>query len=657
DIGSLAEEKKRSPNVPTYRADQYFPNNCTMVHHDGVVVLSQIRNTAANHKTRLKKTALTAAYDAATGKELWRFDCVTFAHFVPLDLFVIDDLVWTLDDTSKSYVGLALRTGERKKAYPVEKLIWGPRAHQLCFRNKATSNKILFGRTKGSEFIDVRTGETSTHGWIKGMCNIGVMPANGMVYYTPHNCSCRMASKLTGFRAQSARGFTGRSSGERLLRGPAFGAALAHGSAKNGHDWPMHRRDAARTGSLPAALPASPSLKWKADLGGPVSQVVAAGDRLYVARKDAHRVLCLDRDSGRIRWAYVAGGRIDSAPTWAGGRLVFGCRDGHVYCLDAGSGELAWRFRAAPHEAMVVAMGQLESLWPVHGSLPVREDVVHCVAGRSSHLNGGMYLHLIELAPGKPIATKRLQADLTTHYEDGRSVLSDLMTVAEGKVFMRTLSFPEGKPDELAYAGNQGKGPYRVGGSKVLIGAAGLLDTSLFNTAVWSVGSAKGQVAAFDDRHAFVVTSYRRYGQSCGHDVFRLARGGYHLACRELAGAKGTGASGKRTRGRKGKKGGKEEGQPAKAGQWSVSIPIRVNSILAGADCVYVAGTRDLVEEDDPWGHVQGRRGGMLAVHARSDGRRLSETALDNAPVFDGLSASRGNVFLVTEAGVVLCFE
>ncbi|MHC4251123.1 MAG: outer membrane protein assembly factor BamB family protein, partial [Planctomycetota bacterium] len=38
DIGSLAEEKKRSPNVPTYRADQYFPNNCTMVHHDGVVV-------------------------------------------------------------------------------------------------------------------------------------------------------------------------------------------------------------------------------------------------------------------------------------------------------------------------------------------------------------------------------------------------------------------------------------------------------------------------------------------------------------------------------------------------------------------------------------------------------------------------------------------
>jgi len=90
DIESLAEGRERSPNVPKYRADQYFPNNCAMVYSDGVLVLSQIRNTEENHKTRLKKTALTAAYDAGSGRELWRFDSATFAHFVPLDLFVID---------------------------------------------------------------------------------------------------------------------------------------------------------------------------------------------------------------------------------------------------------------------------------------------------------------------------------------------------------------------------------------------------------------------------------------------------------------------------------------------------------------------------------------------------------------------------------------
>ena len=644
DIESLAEGKERSSNVPKYRADQYFPNNCAMVHSDGVLVLSQIRNTAENHKTRLKKTALTAAYDAGSGKELWRFDSATFAHFVPLDLFVIDGLVWTLEEKSKAYVGLDLRSGDKKKSYPMEELIWEPRGHQLCFRNKATTHKIVFGRTKGTEFIDIRTGKTTTHGWIKGMCNIGVMPANGMIYYTPHNCSCRMAFKLTGFRAQTAVGFTGRTGGERLQSDTVSPAPLA---AKE-TDWAMYRYDGARKGSLPAPLPTEPSLKWKVDLGGPLTQAIAVDGKVYVAEKDAHRVCCLDRKSGTVLWKHTVGGRIDSAPTCTGGLLLFGCRDGHVYCLDAKTGERVWRFRAAPQDAMIVAMDQLESLWPVHGSLIVSGDNVYCVAGRSSHLNGGMYLYRIDRKSGKVLQEKRLQADLSSSYEFEKGVLSDLMTLQEGTVHMRTLSFSEGQLESVVHANNSGRGLHPVKGAPILQTASGFLDTSLFNTAVWGAGSTKGQIVAHDGTHAFGLMSYRKFGQSCGHDVFTLAKDGYLLSCRGLANTK------EKSKMQKGK--GKEK-ETKKEGEWSFPIPIRGKALLVGDNCLYVAGVRDRVEKKDPWGHVQGRMGGVLGLYAKSDGTKITEIPLDAAPLFDGLSAARENVFLVTEQGEVLCFE
>ena len=517
------------------------------------------------------------------------------------------------------------------------------------------------------------------------MCNIGVMPANGMIYYTPHNCSCRMAFKLTGFRAQAAVGFTGHTSGERLQSAsllwaglptrPHFGAVVRSGDrtttgftgrtsrerlqsatvspaplAAKETDWPMYRYDGARKDSLPAPLPTEPSLKWKVELGGPLTQAIAVDGKVYVAERDAHRVCCLDRKSGTVLWKHTVGGRIDSAPTYTEGRLLFGCRDGHVYCLDALTGKRVWRFRAAPQDAMIVAMDQLESLWPVHGSLIVSGDNVYCVAGRSSHLNGGMYLYRIDRKSGKVLQEKKLQADLSSSYEFEKGVLSDLMTLQQGTVHMRTLSFTEGQLESVVHANNSGRGLHPVKGAPVLQAASGFLDTSLFNTAVWGVGSTKGQIVAYDGISAFGLMSYRKYGQSCGHDVFTLANDGYLLSCRGLANTKDK----SKRRKRKGK--GKEK-ETKMEGEWSLRIPIRGKALLVGDNCLYVAGVRDRVEKKDPWGHVQGRMGGLLGLYAKSDGAKITEIPLDAAPLFDGLSAARENVLLVTEQGEVLCFE
>ena len=62
--------------------------------------------------------------------------------------------------------------------------------------------------------------------------------------------------------------------------------------------------------------------------------------------------------------------------------LLFGCADGYIYCLTADDGRLVWRFRAAPEDRQMVAFEQVESVWPVHGAVLVRDDVAYVTAGR-----------------------------------------------------------------------------------------------------------------------------------------------------------------------------------------------------------------------------------------------------------------------------------
>ena len=126
-----------------------------------------------------------------------------------------------------------------------------------------------------------------------------------------------------------------------------------------------------------------------------------------MAAVDAHTVHALDADTGKAAWSYTAGGRVDSPPTIYRGRVLFGSADGWVYCLRAGDGRLAWRFRAAPEDRRLVAYEQLESAWPVSGSVLVQGDVVCCVAGRSAFLDGGMRLVRLDAASGRQFSPRR----------------------------------------------------------------------------------------------------------------------------------------------------------------------------------------------------------------------------------------------------------
>ncbi|MFQ6096945.1 MAG: PQQ-binding-like beta-propeller repeat protein, partial [Armatimonadota bacterium] len=202
-----------------------------------------------------------------------------------------------------------LATGEVLKHIEPE----NPGHHHRCYLNKATDRYILGGR-RGTEFIDLRTGEVLWNSFARGVCRYGVMPCNGLLYAPPHACGCYVSAKLIGFNALASDepgAPAPTTEPPRLERGPAYDSASPETGAPSPHDWPTYRHDAERSGRAPTAVPPELHCVWRADVGGRLTSPTIARGKVFVASVDKHRVSAVDADSGRPVWDFIADGRVD----------------------------------------------------------------------------------------------------------------------------------------------------------------------------------------------------------------------------------------------------------------------------------------------------------------------------------------------------------
>jgi outer membrane protein assembly factor BamB len=94
--------------------------------------------------------------------------------------------------------------------------------------------------------------------------------------------------------------------------------------------------------------------------------------------------------------------------------------------------------------------------------------------------------------------------------------------------------------------------------------------------------------------------------------------------------------------------------------------------VLAGRT-LFVAGPQDVADElqafykpDDAENRsaldkqdsvLEDRQGAVLYAVSASNGEQLAEYKLDSLPVWDGMAAANGRLFLATKSGKVLCFD
>jgi outer membrane protein assembly factor BamB len=594
-----------------------------------------------------------AAFSADTGEVLWKQPKKFLQHlwYEWKDVFVIDGLVWTWSAQLAreklegprggsstwpvSLNGYDLHTGELKREVPLGN-IFKTHHHHRCYRNKATLRYVLASR-RGTEFVDLAGGEHSVNNWVRGTCHMGMMPANGLQYAPPHPCQCYIDEKLNAFNAlapASGSRVQGPESRARnhLERGLAYDDSASRLSTLRSplpSDWPMFRADAARSGSVSTKLPADVRLLWRAKLGDRVGPPISVGDRVFVPLVDEHQVVAVNTADGSVLWRFCAGGRIDSPPTYDRGAVLFGSADGWVYRVAAADGRLVWRFRAAPQQRRMAAFGQLESAWPVHGSVLVDRGsstgsgrpVAYFAAGRSSHLDGGLYLWALDAMTGEILHEKKLTGpsytagNIRQNYLLPMGVLPDVLRMEDSAIFMRAVKFDTQLQQQP--------------GVPTMKALGGLLDDAYFKRMPWSMGrSSHARLVVHDGRHAYCL---RMFDSLQGLDpkvYFTPGKQGYLLFAHDLKSGKNA---------------------------WEQRLPIRGRAMVVTGDQLCVAGPPDVVDADDPLAAFEGRRGGVLRIVDKADGRTVSEHKLGWPPVFNGAAAANGRLLLSLEDGSVAC--
>jgi hypothetical protein len=407
-----------------------------------------------------------------------------------------------------------------------------------------------------------------------------------------------------------------------------------------------------------------------------LSSIVVAQGKLFVADVDAHAVCALDAVSGKPQWRYTAGGRVDSPPSIDHGLALFGCADGWVYCLRADDGQLVWRFRAAPDDERLVSYGQVESIWPVPGSVLVQDGSVCFVAGRCSYLDGGMHFYRLDAATGKLLAHQNIDSH-------DAPLAKGAAKLAKPRQATSTV---QGLPDVLSSDGHSLymrhmrldlDGLPQTPDVPHLFSAAGFLDDSWWHRAYWMLGTKMesgwggwpvaglqvpaGRLLVLDDSmvYGFGRNQYARHGAHLGLEGKELPwplpqegtqydRTVYQLfACDKSAAAAGPKTVKKSSDG------------PARGNstRWAESVGLWARAMLLSDKILFLAGPPDVfVTKEGDAAAWAGAKGGWLWAVSVTDGKKLAEIKLDKPPVFDGMAAAGEHLFLATQDGRVICF-
>ncbi len=635
------------------------------------------------------------------------------------DMMVIDDLVWHAN--AEEIAGYDVKTGAlRQKIDP--RCVQSAGHHLRCYPAKGTTD-YLITQFRGTEFVSLSNEDHVQNDWTRGACRYGVMPSNGLLYVPPHPCFCYPGAMMTGLNA-----YTAASDAEinaiaqavnittkRLERGPAYNEIVSQKSKISDlKAWPMYRRDAQRSGATQKTVSNNLTEKWANTLGGALTQPVAAQGTVFVADKDRHILYALDIHDGTQRWRYLAGGRIDSAPTLVGNRVLFGCADGYVYCLRAGDGALAWRFRAAPTNRLIVIDERVESVWPCHGSILPHNGLIYFTAGRSSYLDGGLFIYALKPETGQIVHRTRLDTwspirddaqdapFLPAFHNEGAR--SDILVTEGGYIFLNQLQFtpslelvdtayrpglPEYKEDRgspnafgplvtevkvddpefvdretLAEFPEMAKRWFRRGHlgaryvARHIFTTGGFLDDTYFPRIFWMYsnlwpGYYIANVAPKSGQ-LLVVGPERTYAVQAYPQRITL--------------------SPMFTPGRKGylltaddnendpilhdKNWGRDKGMGLSRQRppaWSDWVPIRIRAMTLAGKHLFVAGPPDILDENDPMASFEGRMGGLIRVYDEETGQCARQYKLVAPPVFDGMIAANGDLLIATLDGRIIC--
>jgi outer membrane protein assembly factor BamB len=431
----------------------------------------------------------------------------------------------------------------------------------------------------------------------------------------------------------------------RLEKGPAY-AKITEPHPAGTEDWPAYRYDGTRSGITKTKPPTELKKRWEAKLPTKPSAVTSAAGKVFVCDIDTHTLYALDNSTGNTDWTFTADGRIDSPPAYHKGMVLFGSRDGWVYCLRVSDGALAWRFKDLP-DKLIGAYGQLESKWPVAGSVLILNDKLYFAAGRSSYLDGGIFLYAINPTTGRLLKSRSFYgpfAENSGFPVGGHAGFKNDILVTDGaRLYLRHKAFDL----ELK----------ETTGQRHIIPTAGFLDGQPQHRTCWTLAPSistaiSGDIMVSNGKEYYEVRGFPIYAN---HSYFDPRKDGYTLFAGTLdspaALPRRTGR-GRRSMPRRGGRGG--------AGKeiWRLNIPITGKAIAMAGRVIFVAGEPMKFEDPGYKNYVaayNGRLGGRLLAVSADNGKLLNEYKLNAPPAWDTIAIANKNLYIALENGTIQC--
>jgi hypothetical protein len=325
-------------------------------------------------------------------------------------------------------------------------------------------------------------------------------------------------------------------------------------------------------------------------------------------------------------------------------------------------------------------------VWPVHGSVLVQDGVVYCVAGRSMFVDGGLRLWRLEPATGRVLSETVLDGNDTAEGQNLQSYVSwlnmpvalpDILSSDGRYVYMRSQPFEldgtrlpleamptEADPDRGAPPATQRRDLAH------LFSPTGFLDDAYWHRSYWMYGTRfvsgwcgyfragkaapAGKILVFDDARLYGFgrkPKYYRWTTPIEHHLFAADKLPPEASL-------------------------SPEGRPGEKDflvthHWTQDLPLLARALVLADDTLFVAGPEDLIDEEQALKQIstpamaetlaeqaaafEGRRGGLLCAVSATDGTQRAQLQLDAPPVFDGMAAAGGRLYLSTQAGTVVC--
>ncbi len=248
-------------------------------------------------------------------------------------------------------------------------------------------------------------------------CQIPTYPANGHLYLFGAKCGCSnfMRSGLSAYyplpefkelseaqrmRTESTRALPTACPDLQVnspfisdwRRGMTF--AIGH----KGFDWK----------AVPGATATAQSKTFQNSFYNPKDPVRKAEASGTTVRAVFNRNLLEAVNNQEVTWSLPLGGRVITDPVIANGTVYVGVCDGQVHAVDLESGTLRWSYLAAPMERRMMAVGQVESAWPITG-LTIDEGQLLIAAGRRDSYDDGIFIRCLDLDKGILAWSERIQ--------------------------------------------------------------------------------------------------------------------------------------------------------------------------------------------------------------------------------------------------------